>query len=197
MPLCFSSGAFKHFVLCAAFLLSLEAASSELNFVLPESQSAHFCQLLVSSNEGLLPLSAYAPPSAPEGTEREDSGASKQILVDYLLHDRNWQLLRIFPHRQADGSVVWYAPADELPPQMDAEHQKYIRQVLPRLIAEAEAGHWQTVDAYIDRMIRYQCQFGGSKQPAPPSPTAVAAPIIAIAALMALCIFPRCLVKLG
>ena len=65
--------------------------------------------------------------------------------------------------RQDDGSVVWYASAEELPASLGIEHQKYIREVFPRLIAEAEAGNWKTVDAYIDRMMEYQCQFGGSK----------------------------------
>ena len=34
---------------------------------------------------------------------------------------------------------------------------------------DEEGGEWETVDAYIDRMIQYQCQFGGSKLPTQPS----------------------------
>ena len=68
----------------------------------------------------------------------------------------------IFPHQQGD-KVVWYSATDELPALMDNEHQKYIRQVFPRLIAEVQAANWQAVDKYVDRMLQYQCQFGGNQ----------------------------------
>ena len=85
--------------------------------------------------------------------------------MNYVFDYQGWQTLRIFPHQKADGIVEWYAPTDELPQDMSEEHQKYIHEVFPRLIAEIEAGNWDTADAYIDRMIQYQCQFGGSKLP--------------------------------
>lgn len=50
---------------------------------------------------------------------------------------------------QADGSIVWYAPADTLPASLDAEHQKYICEVFPRLIAEVRAGNWTIEETYI------------------------------------------------
>lgn len=87
----------------------------------------------------------------------------------YVFDYQGWQTLRIFPHQKADGTVEWYAPTDELPQDMSEEHQKYIREVFPRLIAEIETDNWETADAYIDRMIQYQCQFGGSKLPSRPS----------------------------
>ena len=43
------------------------------------------------------------------------------------------------------------------------EHQKYIREVFPRLSNEIQAGNWETVDAYIDKMIEYQCKYGGGE----------------------------------
>ena len=80
--------------------------------------------------------------------------------------------MRLFPH-QENGKISWYSATEELPNSMDSEHQKYIREVFPRLIAQVQAGHWSMVDAYIDRMIQYQCQFGGSKLPARPSSVAI------------------------
>jgi hypothetical protein len=47
-----------------------------------------------------------------------------------------------------------------LPASINAEHQKYIREVFTRLNALVQTGRWQAVDAFIDRMTRYQCQFG-------------------------------------
>jgi pentatricopeptide repeat protein len=43
---------------------------------------------------------------------------------------------------------------------MNQEHQKYIHEVFSRLNALVQAGDWRSVDTIIDRMIRYQCQFG-------------------------------------
>ena len=31
------------------------------------------------------------------------------------------------------------------------------------MIAQAEAGNWDSFDAYIDKMLQYQCQFGGNQ----------------------------------
>ena len=69
--------------------------------------------------------------------------------------------------------VSWYSATDELPASIGSEHQKYIREVFPRLIAEVQSGDWETVDAYIDRMIKYQCRFGGKELPARPSSAAI------------------------
>jgi hypothetical protein len=76
--------------------------------------------------------------------------------------------MRFFPHQDGDN-VVWYSAADKLPATINAEHRKYILEVFPRLIAQVEAGDWNTVDAYIDKMLQYQCQFGGSKATSPVS----------------------------
>ena len=79
----------------------------------------------------------------------------------FVLLADGWQTMRIFPHQQ-DSEVVWYSATDDLPASMSAEHQKYIREVFPRLIAEVQAGRWKTVDEYVDKMLQYQCQFGGN-----------------------------------
>lgn len=92
----------------------------------------------------------------------EDSLSIEQIFVGFILQDANWQGMRFFPHHTANG-VMWYSAADELPVSMSAEHQKYIHEVFPRMIAQAETGNWDSFDAYIDKMLQYQCQFGGSQ----------------------------------
>ena len=148
--------------------------------VLPQAQAAHFCRILVSDGESTMPLNAHLQ----RVIESSDSLTCEQIFVEYLLRDKNWQSLRFFPHRQDDGTVAWYAPADELPTSLDAEHQKYIREVFPRLLAEVQEEHWSTVDDYIDRMVQYQCQFGGQKASMPVSSTFLVYTALSILAIL-------------
>lgn len=130
--------------------------------------AAHFCRLLINDGQSIMPLSVHAR----RVIEPYDSMTSEQIFVEFVMRDDNWQSLRLFPHCEDDGGLVWYAPSDELPASLGAEHQKYIHEVFPRLMKEVEAENWTTVDAYIDRMIQYQCQFGGSQLP-PAAPSGV------------------------
>ena len=132
--------------------------------VIPQAQAEHFCQLLISDGGSLSPLSVHAR----KAIQADDSLSVEQIFTGFVLLADGWQTMRIFPH-QHGGKVSWYSPADELPSSMSAEHQKYIREVFPRLIAEVQAGHWQAVDEYVDKMLQYQCQFGGSEASAPVS----------------------------
>ena len=160
--------------------------------VLPEKTAAHFCQLFVSDNSSLSTLSRRAHQmiqlteqrapselarrwSSRDGRRRsqpDDSLSVEQIFAGYVLLADGWQTMRLFPH-QENGAVSWYSATDELPASIGSEHQKYIREVFPRLVAEVQLGHWSTVDAYIDRMIKYQCQFGGQKLPPRPSSAAI------------------------
>jgi hypothetical protein len=140
--------------------------------VLPQAQAAHFCQLFVADGVSVSTLLRRAH----RMTQPDDSLAQswskglsvEQIFAGYVLLADGWQTLRVFPHQES-GGVSWYSATDVLPSSMDTEHQKYVSEVFPRLIAEVQAGDWETVDAYIDRMIQYQCQFGGSKLPPKPS----------------------------
>ena len=155
------------FVLALLFIAG-SASLSASPLVIPQQQAAHFCQLFVAENSSLSTLSRRAH----QMIQADDSLSVEQIFAGYVLLADGWQTMRLFPH-QEDGVVSWYSATDELPASIDAEHQKYIREVFPRLVAEVQAGDWETVDAYIDRMIQYQCQFGGQKLPARPSSAAI------------------------
>ena len=150
-------------------LLALLFAGSQCVFsrpvVIPKQTAEHFCQLFVSDGTSVSPLSRYAS----QTLQPTDSLGVEQIFAGYILLADNWQSLRVFPHRES-GKVSWYSASDELPSSMTAEHQKYIREVFPRLIAEARSGNWTMVDAYIDKMVQYQCQFGGTKASTSVSP---------------------------
>ena len=136
--------------------------------VLPQAQAAHFCQLFVADGSSVSTLAYHARKTI----QSDDSLSVEQIFAGYVLLADGWQTMRLFPHLE-DGVVSWYSATDELPASIDSEHQKYIREVFPRLVAEVQTGDWETVDAYIDRMIQYQCQFGGQKLPPRPSSAAI------------------------
>ena len=136
--------------------------------VLPQQQAAHFCQLFVADGSSVSTLAYHARKTI----QSDDSLSVEQIFAGYVLLADGWQTMRLFPH-QENGVISWYSATDELPVSIGSEHQKYIREVFPRLVAEVQAGDWETVDDYIDRMIQYQCQFGDKKLPARPSSAAI------------------------
>ena len=162
MPSLSLSKAFKYALL--ALLIAGPHCVFAKPLVLPEKQAAHFCQLFVSDDSSISTLSRRAH----QMIQADDSLSVEQIFAGYVLLADGWQTMRLFPH-QENGAVSWYSATDELPASIDTEHQKYIREVFPRLVAEVQAGDWETVDAYIDRMIQYQCQFGGQELPPRPS----------------------------
>jgi len=153
--------------------------------VVPQEHAAHFCRLLVCDNDNrLMPLSVFVHQQTPQ---QDDSLTIEQLFLVYVVEYNGWQTLRIFPHKALDGTVSWYAPSDELPQDVSEEHRKYVREVFPRLIAEISAGNWKTVEAYIDRMLQYQCQFGAGRQTSRPSSVAIIG-IFAVPLLL-LCLF--------
>ena len=95
-------------------------------------------------------------PSYGKATGKRISGNEGRILMEEL---HSGQTLRLFPHVMK-RHVTWYAPTDPLPASIGSEHQKYIREVFSRLNSLIQTGNWKSVDTFIDRMIRYQCQFG-------------------------------------
>jgi len=160
-------------ILTLTLLLFVRSASANFStftydLSLPKAQATHFCQLFLYDGETIMPMSAHAR----KLMKATDSLTAEQLFTSFVFYQDNWQSLRIFPHVAADGTVAWYSPADLLVDapsntslfthhsSLSSEHQKYIREVLPRLRQEIIAGNWQTVDAYIDRMIQYQCRFG-------------------------------------
>ena len=180
MPLLSLSRVFKYALL--ALLMAGPHSVFSKPLVLPQKQAAHFCQLFVSDGGSLLPLSVHAR----RAIQPDDSLSVEQIFAGYILLADGWQTMRLFPH-QENGVVSWYCATDELPASIGSEHQKYIREVFPRLVDEIQTGDWETVDAYIDRMIQYQCQFGSQKLPPRPSSAA----IIGIFLLFFVLLMPR------
>ena len=145
-------------LLLLLFTILYSLFTSAKPIIIPQVQAAHFCQLLISDGGAVSPLSVHAR----KAIQADDSLSVEQIFTGFVLLADGWQIMRIFPHQQGQ-QVAWYSASDNLPASMSEEHQKYICQVFPRLISEVQAENWQAVDAYIDRMLQYQCQFGGNQ----------------------------------
>ena len=159
--------------------------------VLPPTQAKHFCQLLVNDGDGsVYPLNIYARnfTTLLFGGKEYGKYTVEQVFTGFIFFYDDWvqeplssregfelvnelhsgATLRIFPHLQGED-IIWYAPNSNIPEHVPSEHRRYMPDVFSRLNGEVQAGNWSTVDAYIDRMIQYQCQFGGEKVSVPVS----------------------------
>lgn len=202
-------------------LLALLLAGSAHLFAsprtLPKAQALHFCRLLFYDGEGnvhLLKTYAQNLVTVLCGQPRYGDYTAEQVFTGLIFYFDDWMrepfimtadaerqqfvyelcsgsTLRIFPHKSGAGAVSWYTPTGRLPESIDAEHRRYIQEVFTRLNAEVKAEHWETVDAYIDSMIKYQCQFGGN----PPSQSPSSYTIIAIFLGMSLACLAVCKVS--
>lgn len=144
----------------ATVALVVSAAEPQSLSTLPRATAAHFCQLLVRDNTGTVQsLNSYI---RRQPSDASDSLSAAQSFCTYIFNYGGWQSLRIFPHANTNGTITWHAADERLPDDIDSEHQKYIHDVFPRLIAEIEAENWSQVDAYIDRMLKYQTTFAAS-----------------------------------
>ena len=208
-----------HRLVLLALLLAGPAHLFASPRTLPKEQAAHFCQLLFNDGEGNVHLlKTYAqnlitilngPSSMVHGEY-----TAEQVFTGLIFYFDDWMrepfimtadaerqqfvyelcsgsTLRIFPHKSGASAVSWYAPTQRLPESIGAEHRRYIQEVFTRLNAEVKAEHWETVDAYIDSMIKYQCQFGGN----PPSQSPSSYTIIAIFLGMSLACLAVCKVS--
>ncbi len=135
------------------------SVSAIVTEAIPKAQAEHFCQLLINDGNSIAPLSYHARSNMTQ----TDSLTAEQLFAGFIFFQDNWKTMRFFPHTGEDGTVRWYAPTDQLPSTLSEEHQKYIREVFPRLSNEIQAGNWEAVDAYIDKMIEYQCKYGGGE----------------------------------
>lgn len=145
----------KRFII--VFSLATVVLGMRADGTLPRATAAHFCQLLVCDNDNhVMSLNSYI---RQHQSVTSDSLSAEQLFCTYVFNYDGWQSLRIFPHTDTKGIVAWYAAYEMLPDDIDSEHQKYIHDVFPRLIAEIEAENWTQVDAYIDSILKYQTTF--------------------------------------
>ena len=160
---------------------------------LPASTADRFGRLFVVYNDRVCPMQTYAIDFTTKLYGRSHYGdyTAEQVLTGFIFFYDDWvneplkqdgkpmkmherqmiiaQLhqgspLKIFPYADG-GAVTWYAPTSSLPEDMDAEHQKYIREVFTRLNGEIQSGHFDVANQYLDRLSEYQRTFGQRSLP--------------------------------
>lgn len=176
----------RHFLILA-LLLAGSVVMSAAPRVMPKEQAERFCRLLVNDGKGsIYPLSLYAEHLTTMlcGETRYGDYTAEQVFSGLVFFYDDWlgepllygnaqgqmlveelhsgRTLRVFPHLSANGQAAWYAPTDSIPETVGTEHRKYMHEVFARLNGEVQAGNWEYADQYIDRMIQYQCQYGGN-----------------------------------
>ena len=197
------------YTLTLALLLAGSAYLSAAPRVLPKEQASRFCQLLIFDGESkVYPLTIYAQHLVTTlcGQLSYNDYTAEQVFTGLIFYYEDWILepfilnadadnqqlvyelhsgltLRMFPYKD-HNAIKWFAPTERIPDSVDAEHRRYMQEVFTRLNAEVASDNWETVDAYISRMIQYQCQFGGDNQSSPFSSGLV----IALWSLISVCI---------
>ncbi|MBQ8463572.1 MAG: cytochrome c biogenesis protein CcsA [Prevotella sp.] len=100
----------------------------------------------------------------PQGTDvkAQRKAEARQIVVSQLLQGVT---MKVFPHT-ADGKTTWYAPTDEVDTlSVPTDDRLYMGTSFMLLYEEIAAGHYDTVDRYLDKMLAYQQQNGGASIP--------------------------------
>lgn len=157
---------------------------------LPRETAEQFGKLLMVYNDRICPVQTYALDFTKKryGKRTYEGCSAEQVLTGFIFFYDEWvneldgedakaderrmvaeelhsgSPLKMLPYRDGKG-VRWYAPTDPLPPTMDAEHQKYIREVFTRLNGEIQAGNYARANAFIGKMQEYQRTFGGNSLP--------------------------------
>ncbi len=75
--------------------------------------------------------------------------------------------LKVFPVT-SQGVTTWYAPTDGMPDTLvDGPRRKYIQNVFSLIYGEVLAGRYASVDAVLDKMLKYQRLNAGASLPSP------------------------------
>ena len=90
--------------------------------------------------------------------------ASVDDKIQLLMDLRRGLLLKIFPNT-VKGNTIWYAPTENLPKTINAEHQHFIQTIFTLLYDEAEAENYKQMDEMIDKIQKYQVKNAGTSLP--------------------------------
>ena len=175
------------------FLIPLCSNIAAAPRVLPTETADRFAHLFVVYNDRVCPMETYALDFTKKlcGKRSYEGYTAAQVLTGFIFFYDEWAAdpittkgkhpdqsqilimslhsgrpLRLFPYT-ADSKTTWYAPTDKLPDSMDAEHQKYMREVFTLLNGEVQAGRYDRANLYLDKMLRYQQTFGQRSLPSP------------------------------
>ena len=90
--------------------------------------------------------------------------ASVDDKIQLLMDLRRGLLLKIFPNT-VKGNTIWYAPTENLPKTINAEHQRFIQTIFTLLYDEAEAENYKLMDKMIGKIQKYQVKNAGTSLP--------------------------------
>lgn len=95
--------------------------------------------------------------------ERKILAANEQVsLVNSLITGSS---MKIFPIKDKNGWVVWYAATDDLPEGLDINHWTFIRKSLDLLAEHITMGRYDEAHKLIVKIHEYQEKEGGSTLP--------------------------------
>lgn len=84
--------------------------------------------------------------------------------LQLVLNLRMGKLLKVFPCT-VKGKTTWYAPADKPGIEVDAGRAQYFTNVFSLLYQDVKAGNYASVDAVVEKMLKYQQQNAGQSLP--------------------------------
>ena len=90
--------------------------------------------------------------------------ASVDDKIQLLMDLRRGLLLKIFPNT-VKANTTWYAPTEDLPKTINAEHQRFMQTIFTLLFDEAEAGNYKQMDDMIGKIQKYQTLNAGTSLP--------------------------------
>ena len=90
--------------------------------------------------------------------------ASVDDKIQLLMDLRRGLLLKIFPNT-VKANTTWYAPTENLPKTINAEHQRFIQTIFTLLYDEAEAENYKQMDEMIGKIQKYQVKNAGTSLP--------------------------------
>ena len=90
--------------------------------------------------------------------------ASVDDKIQLLMDLRRGLLLKIFPNT-VKANTTWYAPTEDLPKTINAEHQRFMQTIFTLLFDEAEAGNYKQMDEMIGKIQKYQTLNAGTSLP--------------------------------
>lgn len=90
--------------------------------------------------------------------------ASVDDKIQLLMDLRRGLLLKIFPVTKGKNTT-WYAPTEDMPKTINAEHQRFIQTIFTLLYDEAEAENYKQMDEMIGKIQKYQVKNAGTSLP--------------------------------
>ena len=88
-----------------------------------------------------------------------------------LVELRQGMPLKIFPapltFNHQPSTIIWYAPTDKLPDEMQLERKKYIQDAFSLLYKYALNRQWGQMDQMLTKMQQYQLRYGAASLPSP------------------------------